>query len=297
MGVREHCLSGMGTRDKQALTHLGAGTLCPFPMSVRTTGKRPDIRLSYLGSCKVLTASNNRKVTNAVSPNGKTPAIANAFGLPAGKAYACPGATSFCERICYAGKLEKVYKGVKAVLVRNFQELLYADYMNGIDGMAEEIRLMVSVFRAQCEQKGAEKLFRIHWDGDFFSMDYAEAWARVVREFPDIRFWVYTRSFTDSLNVLPVITGIENLTVYLSGDPVNIDLANKRATEYGVKLATVADTFDDARATIVDQSRKTYACPENRKSIPILSEKGSACVRCGICIDGRGDVLFSRTKR
>jgi hypothetical protein len=245
----------------------------------------------------MLVASNDRKVTNAVSPNGKTPKIANAFGLPAGKAFACPGATSFCERICYAGKLEKVYKGVKAVLVRNFETLLYADYLDGIDGMAEEIRNMIRMFDAECVYRNAPKLFRIHWDGDFFSVDYAEAWARVIREFPEIKFWVYTRSFSDSLNVLPEIVGIDNLTVYLSADPVNIELANKRAAEYGVNIATVADTFDDARATILDSARKTYACPENRKSIPIISEKGSACVRCGICIDGRGDVLFSRTKR
>ena len=29
-----------------------------------------------------LKRSNDRKVTNAVSPNGKTPTIANTFGLP-----------------------------------------------------------------------------------------------------------------------------------------------------------------------------------------------------------------------
>jgi len=61
-----------------------------------------------------LKRSNDRKVANAVSPNGKTPTIANTFGLPAGKEYSCPGATSICESVCYAGKLEKVYKGVKA---------------------------------------------------------------------------------------------------------------------------------------------------------------------------------------
>ena len=32
-----------------------------------------------------LKRSMDRKVTNAVSPNGKTPTIANTFGLPAGK--------------------------------------------------------------------------------------------------------------------------------------------------------------------------------------------------------------------
>ena len=33
----------------------------------------------------MLKRSNDRKVTNLVSKNGKTPAIANTFGLPAGK--------------------------------------------------------------------------------------------------------------------------------------------------------------------------------------------------------------------
>ncbi len=66
-------------------------------------------------SAMKLKRSNDRKVANAVSKNGKTPTIANTFGLPAGKAFSCPGATSICESVCYAGKLEKVYKGVRAV--------------------------------------------------------------------------------------------------------------------------------------------------------------------------------------
>ena len=33
----------------------------------------------------MLKRSKDRKVANAVSPNGKTPTIANTFGLPAGK--------------------------------------------------------------------------------------------------------------------------------------------------------------------------------------------------------------------
>ena len=52
-----------------------------------------------------LKRSNDRKVANAVSPNGKTPTIANTFGLPAGKAFSCPGETSVCSKVCYAGKL------------------------------------------------------------------------------------------------------------------------------------------------------------------------------------------------
>src|SRR5215217_2968314 len=68
-----------------------------------------------------LRRSADRKVTNLPSPNGKTAKIANSFGLPAGHAYSCPGATATCERVCYAGKLEKLYKGVREVLVGNLE--------------------------------------------------------------------------------------------------------------------------------------------------------------------------------
>jgi len=41
-----------------------------------------------------LKRSNDRKVANLVTKNGKQAAIANTFGLPAGKDFSCPGATS-----------------------------------------------------------------------------------------------------------------------------------------------------------------------------------------------------------
>jgi hypothetical protein len=245
-----------------------------------------------------LTRSADRKVTNLPSPNGKTAKIANSFGLPAGKAFACPGATSFCERICYAGKLEKIYKGVRNVLTSNFEQILYADYLGGIPAMRALLVQMVEEFVAECDKRGADKYFRIHWDGDFYSEAYAQAWADTINLFPAVQFWVYTRSFTPEMNVLPIITQSENLTVYLSADPVNIALANAAAMCYnGVYIATVADTFAEARDTIIDTARKSYPCPENGKRIPLITEKGSACGRCGICIDGRGDVLFSVKKR
>jgi hypothetical protein len=249
-----------------------------------------------------LTRSKDRKVTNAVSPNGKTAVLANAFGIPSGTAFACPGATSFCERICYAGKLEKIYKGVKNVLVSNFETLLYAEYLDGITGMEYLIRDMVQDFVNECDArvmkgKPVSYDFRIHWDGDFYSRAYATAWANVIREFAHVNFWVYTRSFTDECFVIDILADIPNLTVYLSADPVNIDLANEVANRYPVFIATVADTFAEAKETIIDSTRKSYNCPENGKRIPLISTKGSACISCGVCVKGRGDVLFSVKKR
>lgn len=245
-----------------------------------------------------LKRSKDRKVTNAVSPNGKTPTIANAFGLPAGKAFACPGATSVCENVCYAGKLERVYKGVKNVLVHNFQTLLYADYLFGVYGMTDALAEMVEEFVADCVKRNAEMKFRIHWDGDFFSADYARAWATVCKAFPEVQFWVYTRSFTETLNVIPQIYGIDNLTVYLSVDSDNLtDAKIVRKAFPDVRWAWLANDFESGNAEMPVTESKRYNCPENKGSIPLIDAKGSACVRCGICVTGRGDVVFSVSKK
>ncbi|MGY1709137.1 hypothetical protein ACI8AC_06455 [Geodermatophilus sp. SYSU D00758] len=248
----------------------------------------------------MLRRSADRKVTNLPSPNGKTPRIANSFGLPAGRAHSCPGATATCVRVCYAGKLEKLYRGLREVLVGNLETL------TGLDraGMAALLIDMIAGFRADCERaekRGAvvPRDFRIHWDGDFFSLTYAEAWADVVRASPDIRFWVYTRSFDPaSLDVLPVLAGLPNLTVYLSVDPDNLAAASAaKQRNPWVHWAYLAETFADGRADLAELPGKRYPCPENGKRIPLISEKGSACIRCGICPSGRGDVVFSIAKR
>ncbi len=75
-----------------------------------------------------LKRSYDRKVANLVTKNGKQAAIANTFGLPAGKNYSCPGATMVCESVCYAGKLERLFKGVKTNLLHNWELLKDADH-------------------------------------------------------------------------------------------------------------------------------------------------------------------------
>ncbi|MGY1763052.1 hypothetical protein ACI79G_15480 [Geodermatophilus sp. SYSU D00779] len=241
----------------------------------------------------------DRKVTNLPSPNGKTARIANSFGLPAGRRYSCPGATATCERVCYAGKLEKLYKGVLDVLTGNMLALAGLDR----SGMAELLADMIGGFRADCdraERRGARvpRDFRIHWDGDFFSLAYAEAWADVIRAAPDIRFWVYTRSFDSAaLDVLPALSGLSNLSVYLSVDPDNLEAAKQaRQRHPWVRWAYLAETFADGRADLAALPGKRYPCPENGRRIPLISEKGSACIRCGVCPSGRGDVVFSIAK-
>ncbi len=237
-----------------------------------------------------LTRSKDRKVANAVNKSGTQATIANTFGLPSGKAYSCPGATSVCETICYAGKLEKVFKGVRQVLVSNYEQLLATDTL----GMIALIDEMIQEFKADCEKRNADKLFRIHWDGDFFSEDYARAWAFVIRLNPDVQFWAYTRSDF----AVPILVNIPNLALYFSADSANKTLAWELKREYGIKLAYLAKDFATGKSDFNEQQEKSAVpCPENNKKIPMISEKGSACVMCSQCVFARNDILFSASKK
>jgi len=237
-----------------------------------------------------LKRSNDRKVANAVSPNGKTPTIANTFGLPAGKNYSCPGATSICESVCYAGKLERVYKGVRENLIHNWNLLKDADH----DTMESLIQDMINDFKADCDKRNAPKLFRIHWDGDFFSDEYAFVWKHIVLNNPDVKFWVYTR-VASAANILK---GIDNLSLYYSTDSENKDIAIKLNKDTGIKLAYLADTFAIGQADMKEMIGKPGAkCPENKKAIPLISKEGSACVVCSLCIDNKANIVFSAKKK
>ena len=236
-----------------------------------------------------LKRSNDRKVANAVSPNGKTPTIANTFGLPAGKNYSCPGATSICESVCYAGKLEKVYKGVKDTLIHNWNLLKDADS----DTMVSLLSDMIADFIKDCNKRNAPKLFRIHWDGDFFSDTYAYAWKTVIQNNSDIQFWVYTRVPTAAI----ILNNIPNLSLYFSTDDENVSHA-KNMKVLGIKLAYLGKTFAVTETVMKELTGKPGAkCPENNKQIPLISTNGSACVSCGLCVFNKADIRFSASKK
>lgn len=237
-----------------------------------------------------LKRSNDRKVANAVSPNGKTATIANTFGLPAGKAYSCPDATSICESVCYAGKLEKLFKGVKTNLLHNWELLRNAD----MDSMLLLIDEMIIEFVADCEKKKAPKLFRIHWDGDFFNDTYAYAWKTVIDNHPDVQFWVYTRVKTAAI----ILKGIKNLSLYYSTDDDNAAIGAELKVEHQIRLAYLGKTFAATESKMKELTGKVGAkCPENNKQIPLISTNGSACVSCSLCVYGKADIRFSASKK
>jgi hypothetical protein len=237
-----------------------------------------------------LLRSKDRKVTNAVSPNGKTPTIANTFGLPAGKSYSCPGATSVCESVCYAGKLEKVFPTVKKNLLHNWELLKDADS----DTMVSLLSEMIDEFIKDCDKRNAQKLFRIHWDGDFFNDTYTNAWKTVILNNPSIQFWVYTRVKSAAL----ILKDTANLSLYYSTDSENVKIGVDLKINNGIRLAYLAKNFAVGQADMKEMIGKVGAkCPENNKQIPLISTKGSACLSCSLCVYSKSDIVFSSSKK
>jgi hypothetical protein len=229
-------------------------------------------------------------VANLVTKNGKQAAIANTFGLPAGKDFSCPGATSICESVCYAGKLEKLFKGVKANLLHNWSLLKDSDQLT----MEKLLTNMINDFRADCVKKNAPMLFRIHWDGDFFNDDYANAWKTVINNNPDIQFWVYTRVKSAAL----ILKDVSNLSLYFSADSENVKTAIDLKINSGVRMAYLSKNFAIGQADVKKiTGRPAAKCPENNKQIPLISTNGSACVSCSLCVYSKSDIIFSASKK
>jgi len=237
-----------------------------------------------------LLRSKDRKVANLVTPNGKQASIANTFGLPAGKAYSCPGATSVCESVCYAGKLEKVFPTVKKNLLHNWSLLKDADG----ETMVRLLNEMITEFKADCVKREAPMLFRIHWDGDFFNDTYAYAWKVVIDKHPEIQFWVYTRVKSAAI----ILKDVSNLSLYFSADSENVKTAVDLKINSGVRMAYLAKNFAIGQADVKEMiGRPAAKCPENNKQIPLISTNGSACVSCSLCVYSKSDIIFSATKK
>jgi hypothetical protein len=237
-----------------------------------------------------LLRSKDRKVANLVTPNGKQASIANTFGLPAGKAYSCPGATTVCESVCYAGKLEKVFPTVKKNLLHNWSLLKDADG----ETMVRLLNEMITEFKADCVKREAPMLFRIHWDGDFFNDTYAYAWKIVIDKHEDVQFWVYTRVKSAAL----ILKDIANLSLYFSADSENVKTAVDLKINSGVRMAYLAKNFAIGQADVKEMTGRPAAkCPENNKQIPLISSAGSACVSCSLCVYSKSDIIFSATKK
>lgn len=174
----------------------------------------------------------------------------------------CPGRSDWCMAYCYnADPRSDVYPVAK-----------WMENLRLFEASPQEAeQFIVSVINAQ-EKPAA---VRIHSSGDFYSIGYINCWINIVSECPDVRFWAYTRSWTDStlLPALESLRGLPNVQLFASWD------------------ATMPRPPDGWRLSIISEG--TNLSTANNLDCPEQYEGGPPCADCGYCIrKGAGNVIF-----
>lgn len=173
------------------------------------------------------------------------------FSLPAG--YTCPFADickSFASKTgdkfassgknikdhgdirCYAASAEVAYPNVRKSRWRNFD--LLKEFKGDVAGMTDLIDRSLQNF-------GSMKLFRIHESGDFYSQEYFDAWLGVIRKYPNVKFYAYTKAIPYWISRLNEIPENFKLTASRGGKYDNL------IDEYGLKQAVIVNTPEEAK--------------------------------------------------
>lgn len=175
------------------------------------------------------------------------------WNLPAGKT--CPGATKLCSEICYAKDAEVFRKNtVPQSRARNWEVAKRPDFA---DLMIQKLK------RSRINQ------LRIHESGDFFNQKYLNAWVKIIKAYPDMEFWAYTKSykldFSEALK-------LKNLHLRYS-----VDATTKHYPEQKIPVAVTSSTRKDF-----------FICP----STLAKGHSVKCMLDCSFCKEKRDGLIF-----
>lgn len=107
------------------------------------------------------------------------------FGLPAYQSRdgfkVCPGAGA-CAAICYARQGQYSRGSVQETREHNLSFIRERGFRSFVRAAIRDLKRIDA------------KLVRVHDSGDFYSQAYLNAWYRIARALPGVRFYAYTKS-------------------------------------------------------------------------------------------------------
>ncbi len=121
------------------------------------------------------------KTAKGILKNGNTKLGKAIFDFSLPPVASCPDSTE-CALTCYAVKSYKLYKTAEKSWNDNFKLVI-----NDLDAFKTMVINQLS--------KGKIKSLRIHASGDFYTMDYLNAWLEIIKQYPEISFFAYTKAF------------------------------------------------------------------------------------------------------
>lgn len=135
---------------------------------------------------------------------------------------------------CYAGSEEARYPAAQKMRWRN------RDLLDQFDKEGK-INLILKSLKHFEQNHGPINVFRIHESGDFYDMEYFDAWLEVARRKPDTIFYAYTKSLPFWVKRLGKIP--DNMKLIASVGGKRDDLINK----HELKHAVVVNSPEEAK--------------------------------------------------
>lgn len=176
----------------------------------------------------------------------------------------CPGKTEYCSKVCYATKGFFRMTNVQKSLAANYEQAETPEFVSLVNRSIQKKKL---------------KAVRIHPAGDFYSNDYIDKWKQIVAANPEVKFWVYTRSWRlpELVDKLQELAQYPNIQIFASTDDTT-----KETPPTWLRTATVAKSWDSFDSSYV-------RCP-NQKNKTITCEK---CTYCFKPTKGKSNVVFT----
>lgn len=185
------------------------------------------------------------------------------FSLPS--ISACPGATSECKKICYAAKIERIYKNAAKAYEINMAAI---DDPAFVPTLAAEITNLV--------KKKHTDTFRWNVSGDITNIKYLLNMKQIMMHFPNITFYAYTRNWALP-NWIPHLENIKklaNFTLLASMDDEHLTKNMFPPPEW--RIAYVGNKTVSEFAALVN--KKVIVCPNQaNKTKAILCDKCNYC--------------------
>ena len=163
----------------------------------------------------------------------------------------CPTKTSWCEKHCYAKRLENQYPNVKQAYNNNFEVITDKDFTKNMI--------------AEIKKANKNNLVRFHVSGDFNQVSYIYKWISIAKQLPEITFYGYTRAWED-VNLLPhlgILNKQPNVILFAS-----TDITTTKNIPKTFRIAYAGDTKPNGI--------QTTACPQQNKKVV-------NCTDCKLC--------------
>jgi hypothetical protein len=204
----------------------------------------------------MLRLSQNRKIMGVKGER-------NSIGLPVIKT--CPGATEVCKSVCYAKKGFMAFDNAQNMYEENYKAIKFNLMMGGIKYCAEQLATEIKKYNKS-------GFFRWQISGDIFSYNYGWVVKEVAKLLPEIKFWIYTRSF----HYISPGAAPNNLQIIASFDKENCD--KYKYFIFWKVLPSYMGTLEEAKAFLPD--KKWITCPQQLDKIELTG----ACIKCKLCI-------------